>query len=42
LGKAIRERTGLRGSDKDIHAWFEANKGKLAFDENRRRFVPAP
>ncbi len=42
LGKAIRERTGLLGPDKDIHTWFEANKGKLAFDSNRRRFVPAP
>ncbi|MGD1000628.1 MAG: hypothetical protein ABSA67_08005 [Candidatus Brocadiia bacterium] len=42
LRLAIRERTGQRGSDDDIRTWFQANKGKLVFDENRRMFVPTP
>ncbi len=48
LRRALHARTGVRGSDmdkdsdKDIHVWFEAHKGKFVFDENRRMFIPTP
>lgn len=41
LHTSIYDRTGQRGSDDEIRAWFEANKDKLVFDEKSRTFRPA-
>jgi tetratricopeptide (TPR) repeat protein len=42
LREAIRQRTGQRGSNDEIRAWFRANEEKLVFDEKTRMYVPTP